>query len=147
MADPPRPRSPGQPPPLPPQLLRSIEHPFRDLTVPLTLEERAADTERSGPRRDEIPPPALDMLTETTAQLLRRELALTRETLPTLPAMASPSLPPPSKARQATSAVVALGKYTAIATGIIGLAVQIATIWRPDLVGPLQVLGKLLGSP
>lgn len=147
MADPPRP-SPRQPPPLPPLPLRSvtapITEPFRDLTSP---EDRAADTQRT--RRDEMPPPALDALTESTAQLLRRELALVRETLPTLPsgALLPVTSPPPSRARQATSAVLTLGKYTAVAAGLLGFAVQVATIWRPDLVGPLQMLQRLLGGP
>lgn len=95
MADPPR--FPRQPPPLPTPL-RSVPPRPVEPFVDLTQEERAADTERSFPRRDETPPPALDALTESTAQLLRRELALTRETLPTLPTLpvAPASLPPPS---------------------------------------------------
>lgn len=38
-------------------------------------------------------------------------------------------------------------KYTAIATGVVGLALQIASAFRPDLVSPLQTLLSLLGGP
>lgn len=37
-------------------------------------------------------------------------------------------------------------KYTAIATGVVGLALQVASAFRPDLVSPLQTLMNLLGG-
>jgi hypothetical protein len=137
MADPPRPRT--QPPPLPPSLRPAPEEPFLDLT------DEQPDTVRT--RRDEETPPPLP-LTEATARALRRDLLLLRETLPTLPSAPPPvTLAPPSKARQAGNLVVGVGKYAAVVAGVLGLAVQVATIWRPDLVGPLQMLQRLLGGP
>lgn len=130
-----------------------MPEPFRVLTAdpadPMTDEERAAETQRSGPRRDAIPPPALDALTESTAQLLRRELALTRESLPTVPTVSGPAVSEPPKSRAAAGAKLTLnvGKYTALVVGALGIAAQIAHIWRPDLEGPLQTVLKLFGAP
>ncbi len=52
---------------------------------------------------------------------------------------------PKSRAVLAAGAAMNIGKYTALAVGVLGLAVQVASIWRPDLVGPLQNLLKLFG--
>jgi hypothetical protein len=47
----------------------------------------------------------------------------------------------------AGKAALNVGKYTAVIVGVLGLAVQVASLWRPDLVGPLQTLLKLFGVP
>lgn len=130
MADPPR------PPPLPPLPLRSITRPgepFRDLTA----EDRAADTQRT--RRDELPPPALDALTETTAQLLRQELALmrevTRESLPTLPGV--PTLAPDSVRTRSKAAVAAMvGKFGAVGV-LVAIVVLRAIVKRWPATAPV----------
>lgn len=138
MADPPR----KQPPPLPPRPL--VTEPFVDLTA-----EPQPDTVRT--RRDEMPPPHLSQnpgeleeppLTRREASSLRQELILLREALPTRPE----SLSPPSKRQQATRALLDVGKYTAIVAGVLGLVTEVARIWRPDLVGPLETLRRLLGG-
>jgi len=157
MADPPF----RQPPPLPPLPLRSIatvpREPFQDLTAA----DRAAETQRSGSRaaRDAIPPPPPappeDPLTETTAALLRQELALAREVLrdalPPVPAPPAPqqvqfSEPPKSRAQIAMKTAGAFGKWTTIAMGVLGLAATVAHQFRPDLEGPIQFFIKLLGG-
>ncbi len=125
MADPPRP----QPPPLPPLPLRSVT------LDPVTPDDRAVDTERSWPRRDAIPPPALDALTESTAQLLRRELALTRETLPTLPSppgsLLSLASDGPASIRTMTKRAIAtrLGKWSALAFLLPVVGAAVAKRW------------------
>ena len=55
--------------------------------------------------------------------------------------------PPKSRALIAGKAALNVGKYTAIIVGVLGLAMQAAAIWRPDLVGPLQSLLRLFGVP
>jgi hypothetical protein len=54
---------------------------------------------------------------------------------------------PKSRAVVAGKAALNVGKYTAVIVGVLGLAVQVASLWRPDLVGPLQTLLKLFGVP
>lgn len=104
------------------------------------LNELMPDTVRT--RRDEMPPPEPLPLSEETGYLLRQELVLLREALPTRPE----SLSPPSKRQQATRALLDVGKYTAIVAGVLGLVTEVARIWRPDLVGPLETLRRLLGG-
>lgn len=130
MADPRIPRPPGQPPPLPPRPI--VPEPF--------INELLPDTVRT--RRDEMPPPEPLPLSEETGYLLRQELVLLREALPTKPE----TLSPPSKRQQAAKAVSDVAKWTTIAIGVLGVAVQIAAMFRPDLVGPLQTVIKLLGG-
>ena len=108
----------------------------------MLLTDELPDTVRT--RRDEMPPPELEEppLTRGEATLLRRELILLREALPTRP----DTLSPPSRRQQAAKAVSDVAKWTTIAVGVLGVAVQIAAMFRPDLVGPLQTLLKLLGG-
>jgi hypothetical protein len=138
MADPPR----KQPPPLPPRPL--TPEPFALLTA-----DPAPDTVRT--RRDEMPPPQLlqnpgeleePPLTRGEAYSLRREIILLREALPPT----RDTLSPPSKRQQAAKAVSDVARWTAIAIGVLGVATQVAAMFRPDLVGPLQTLLKLLGG-
>jgi hypothetical protein len=37
-------------------------------------------------------------------------------------------------------------KWGAIAVGVLGVAAQVARIWRPDLAGPIETLQQLLGG-
>ena len=131
MADPPR------PPPYPPLPLRSVPRPEPE--EPFEV-DRAVDTERSWPRRDAIPPPALDPLTETTAQLLRRELALVRETLPTLPVVPQvtitrvgegPGSLAPASLRTMTKRAIAarLGKWSALGFLLPVIGAAVAKRW------------------
>lgn len=129
MADPPR----KQPPPLPPRPL--VPEPFVLLNA-----DPAPDTVRT--RRDEMLPPEPLPLSEETGYLLRRELVLLREALPPT----RDTLSPPSKRQQATKAMSDVAKWTTIAIGVLGVATQVAAMFRPDLVGPLQTLLKLLGG-
>ncbi len=131
MADPPR----KQPPPLPPRPL--VAEPFVNLVA-----DPAPDTVRT--RRDEMPPPELEEppLTRGEAYSLRKEIILLREALPTK----RDTLSPPSKRQQAAKAVSDVARWTAIAIGVLGVATQVAAMFRPDLVGPLQTLLKLLGG-
>lgn len=121
-----------------------MPEPFIDLTA-----EPQPDTVRT--RRDEMPPPHLSQnpgeleeppLTRREASSLRQELILLREALPTRPE----SLSPPSKRQQAAKAVGDVARLTTIAIGVLGVATQVAAMFRPDLVGPLQTLLKLLGG-
>ena len=102
----------------------------------MTDEDRAAPTERSWPRRDAIPPPALDAHTESTAQLLRRELALVREVLPTVPVPSAPSGPStpsvvPASLRTMTKKAIAarLGKWGAYAFLLPVIGAAVAKRW------------------
>lgn len=133
MADPRIPRPPGQPPPLPPRPI--VPEPFVLLNA-----EPAPDTVRT--RRDEMLPPEPLPLSEETGYLLRQEMVLLREALPTK----ADTLSPPSKRQQAARAVSDVAKWTTLAIGVLGVAVQVAAMFRPDLVGPLQTLLKLLGG-
>lgn len=67
-------------------------------------------------------------------------------------AAAPPSQPPPASKRQvATAATVGVVKWGTLAIGILGIAAQVAKIWRPSLVAPLDqiiAIGKqLTGVP
>lgn len=151
MADPLTPRLPGQPPPLPPSWPpRPEPHPERG--EPFPPDEKAPDTVRLGfpaARATTMLPPPPDLLTESTAALLRQELALTREVVreatPTQPALPI-SLAPLSRSQAVGKATVAVGKWSAIAMGLLGFAATVAHQFRPDLEGPLQFLIKLLGG-
>lgn len=140
MADPP---STAQPPPLPPLPLRPVSapQPFPPANDP------APDTLRLGAPRATLLPPPPDPLTESTAALLRQELALAREVfreaLPTQPSLAAPALPaeaspvraalegPGSLRTRTRGAVAALtvGKYGGVVL-LGGIALRaVAKIW------------------
>jgi hypothetical protein len=56
---------------------------------------------------------------------------------------AAPSQPPPASKRQVAGQVAAattfnLAKWGTFAIGILGIAAQIAKVWRPSLVAPLD---------
>lgn len=150
MADPPRPSR--QPPPLPPLPFRTIE-PEPPEVERVDEEEPAPDTKRSGrARRDETYPPAVDPLTETSAVMLRRELVLLREALPTLPGASVPVLPmlpgsiPPVSIRTRTKRELAAqiskggGKWTLL-VGLAAVALPIAAKKFPayaDIITAIQ---------
>ena len=81
---------------------------------------------------------------------LRQTIVLYRERLTALQTNTAPSLvpeAPKSRAVAASKAALNVGKYTAVVIGVLGLAMQVAAIWRPDLVGPLQSLLRLFWVP
>jgi hypothetical protein len=77
---------------------------------------------------------------------LRTELVLLRDSLPPLAPSALPTPVPPSR-RQAASQVAAnAAKYVTLTVGVLGIAAQVAAVFKPGLVGPLQTLIQLLGG-
>lgn len=52
--------------------------------------------------------------------------------------------PRPSLAVQAAKSTAGFGKYGLMVLGALGLAAQIAAVYRPGLVGPLQTLIQML---
>lgn len=46
----------------------------------------------------------------------------------------------------ATRAVSDVAKYTTLAVGVLGIAAQVASQFKPGLVGPIQTLIQLLGG-
>ena len=52
--------------------------------------------------------------------------------------------PRPSLAVQAVKTTSGFGKYGLMALGALGLAAQIAAVYRPGLVGPLQTVIQML---
>ncbi|HEU4580912.1 MAG TPA: hypothetical protein VFS67_21785 [Polyangiaceae bacterium] len=132
MADP-----PPRPPPLPPRPLAAEPFPRVD---------RDAETPRSGVPRVVPPEPAplpnvLDLIAA-----LRQDVVLLRESLPPHGPSFVPTDPPPSKGQVAARAVGKGSQWLMIAIGALGVAAQIAHIYRPDLEGPIQVAIKLLGG-
>ena len=87
---------------------------------------------------------------EDTIRELRLTNVLLREKLTAAVSLTTPlpvSEPPKSRAIVAGRAALNVGKYTAVIVGVLGLAMQVAALWRPDLVGPLQSLLRLFGVP
>lgn len=85
-------------------------------------------------------------LNETETRLCRREVAeltaFLKESL-----FAGDLAPRGDKPRTSVAAhAVNLGKYSAVVVGLLGVAVQVASIWRPDLKGPLTELVKMFGG-
>lgn len=58
----------------------------------------------------------------------------------------SPSIPPPTRRQKAVGGVVGTVQWVGVATLLLTAAVQIASAYRPGLVGPLQQLLQLLGG-
>jgi len=92
----------------------------------------------------------LDALTERV-RLVQQDSAELRKLLkdpPALPSAAGGSslspAPTPSMAVQAAQKAGSLGKYTLIVIGALGVASQVAALFKPGLVGPIQVLIDLL---
>jgi hypothetical protein len=114
------------------------------------------DTVRT--RRDELPPQPFDDLEEldepplTRGQvaMLRRELVLRRERLPPRaserpnPEPGTPSVPPKSRAIVALSTAGRAGQILTIAIGVLGIAAEIAAVFRPDLQGPIEFARQFL---
>lgn len=71
--------------------------------------------------------------------LFHRELALLRQVIApdatndTLPSPAPASLP-----KQIAGHTVSLAKWGTLAIGVLGIAAQVAKVWRPSLVAPLD---------
>lgn len=102
-----------------------------------------ADTPPSGTPAVATPYDLVKLLLAT-----RAEMALLNERLRNLPAPSSSQPPPlPQTKRQAAAQVVGnAAKWTTIAVGVLGIAAQIASQFKPGLVGPLQTLIQLLGG-
>lgn len=128
---------PTRPPPLPPRPLAP---------EPFVLVDRDAETPPSGVPRVAPPedPPLPNVLDIISA--LRQDIVLLRESLPPHGPSLVPTDPPPSKRQVAVRAVGKGSQWLMIAIGVLGVAAQIAHIYRPDLEGPIQVAIKLLGG-
>lgn len=94
----------------------------------------------------------LDALTERV-RLLQQDSVDIRSRFPDPPALppaaGGSSLTPaprPSLAVQAVQKAGSLGKYGLIALGALGLAAQVAAVFKPGLVGPIQTLTDLIKS-
>lgn len=149
-----------QPPPLP--------EPFRVADTP-----PSGTPTLVGLQRPVLPPPLPARLSvETDADTpgpkemarlirgLRQDLVLLRDTLPQQLAAVvqgavqsgggAPSVPvtpvPPSRKQAATQVVTNAAKWTTIAVGVLGIAAQIASQFKPGLVGPIQTVIQLLGG-
>lgn len=79
-----------------------------------------------------------------TLVLLREKNAAQAVAPDPTPTRSTPA--PVSKRQAAGQAVVALGKWSTIVMGVLGLAATVAHQFRPDLEGPIQFLIKLLGG-
>ncbi len=145
------------PPPLPPRPL--VREPFAK--VKSDPPQPLGDTPAPESMRMRSTPPSgsvllsreVEQMSEDPRDQMIRDLRLTnilyREklTAANMPNTSPSPIPEPPKSRavMAAGAAMNVGKYTALAVGVLGLAVQVASIWRPDLVGPLQNLLKLFG--
>ena len=83
---------------------------------------------------------------------VHQETALIRHDLSTLSSFVMRDLGPRTTAVEKKTAAQKAGtaaacgvKWLTIAGGAVALATQIAAAFRPDLVGPLQTLGQMLG--
>ncbi len=141
------------PPPLPPRPI--VPEPFVDLTeTPEPQSIRMRSTPPSGSlllrreveRLSEDPKDAEIRDLRMTNVLYRERLAAVQASMPNTSPSLTPEAPK-SRAVVAGKAALNVGKYTAVIVGVLGLAVQVASLWRPDLVGPLQTLLKLFGVP
>lgn len=132
------------PPPLPPRPF--TPNPFRDVREEEQL--RSADTPPERP----VPQPTLrevvDALNAHRRDLVALSGRLDAQQPPAGPSVVSipPDSPPKSKAMVVASAAGALGKWTTIVMGVLGLAATVAHQFRPDLEGPIQFFIKLLGG-
>ena len=57
------------------------------------------------------------------------------------------SIPPPTRRQKAVGVTVGTVQWLGVFTLIVTAAVQIASVYRPGLVGPLKQLQQLLGGP
>lgn len=150
MADePPRPRPRGLPPRIPTEAFRLADTPPGGTpTSTLVGMPRPSLTPVSP-----VDPPSGPYELAGLIRGLRQELIILRESLPpTAPTvLVTPSTPPPPSkgkvAAQVAGKVVGRGsQWLAIAIGALGIAGQIAHIYRPDIEGPIQMAIKLLGG-
>jgi hypothetical protein len=142
---PPRPRPEAFPPPLPGSLQGEPFPPARD------PEFRMRSTPPSGSLllNREVEQLSTEDQRDQIIRELRQTLVLYREKLADAAVSPSPvpvTAPPMSKRQAAGQAVVALGKWSTIVMGVLGLAATVAHQFRPDLEGPIQFLIKLLGG-
>lgn len=140
MADPPR-RDPSQPPPLPLRVLPPRpQEPFVDLTA-----DPQPDTVRTSGRVPEMLPPPSAL----TSPIEHRDLvAALRQALAQAEGQAPvSSVPPPLSRRQVAARWTGkAAQWVTLAVGVLGIAAQVAAIFRPDLVGPIQTVIQLLGG-
>lgn len=119
------------------------EQPF-PLARDLQLAQAIGKVNRSLESIDE----RLDAL-ETETRLTRREVAqlsgFLHDSLLSGDLAPAPKTEPVAR-RSVPAQVACVGKYSAVAIGVLGLVVQVASIWRPDLQGPLTELLHLFGG-
>ena len=98
-----------------------------------------ADTPRSGGTEESPSPAEIARLIRG----LRQDLVLLRQLLTAAPAGLEPAEPEPAPRRLTVGSAA---KWGLIAYGAIGLAIELAGMLRPDLVGPLQELQRLVSG-
>lgn len=133
------PKPPAQPPPLPDRLKDTPREPYPPAPTVATAQQVSA-----------LGQTLYKVLTEHARNVdarlanMHEELALSRASTDTTQPAA------PSKARVALNHAIASGQLLLLATGAVGVAMQIAAVFKPSLVSPLQHLQsflKGLGSP
>ena len=90
-----------------------------------------------------LPPPPLASPVEAQELVvaLRQALAHAEGRAPVSVAPA-----PLSRRQQAARWTGKVAQWVALAVGVLGIAAQVAAIFRPDLVGPIQTVIQLLGG-
>lgn len=118
------------PPPGPPAPLPTVSTVSRQL--------QGVASQLHGARND------IDGLTERL-KLVHEGLAQLGNPSPPATGSSLPAVAPrPSMAAQAAKGTVKAGQYVLIALGALGVAAQVAALYKPGLVGPIQTLIDLL---
>lgn len=160
MADPTKPPRP-RPPPVPSLPLSKEPFPPADSERPPPLPQLDSTPAPDARRSNSTPPSGSLLLRHLAEQLsddpreqLIRDQALTiklyQQRVTELSRNATPSpvpAPPRSTAQLAGKVSLNIGKYTALATGILGLADVVVGLWFPEYLGPLGMVKRLLGAP
>lgn len=108
-----------------------------------TTEEQPFDLTKTQPGIQPPVTPSEAVKLFTLASVMRKELALLSQRLE--PFQPKTTSAPPLPAHKALTAGKA-AQWFLIANGALALAGEVATVFKPELVGPLQALGKLLGG-
>lgn len=88
------------------------------------------------PARDETTEPGIGMSRETIA--LRKENARLRSERNEALAQVPESLPPPTRTQKAAGVTLSTVQWLGVASLVLTAAAQIASAYRPGLVGPIQ---------
>lgn len=103
-------------------------------------------SQQSAQFRDEVTPPGGTSAPNSPYELvdlirgLRAELVFHRQ------ALAAAVTPAPRAKAGALALTGNVAKWGAVAVGVLGVASQIAAMFRPDLVGPIQTVIQLIGG-